>query len=101
MLSRLKQYFWIGLAIGIFYFLLTHHLIFFSYKDVELLKKVEPTLAYTFFSLKQSQPLVVLRIDPLRDAGIEEIMLERGMLTEVRLDQLLDKIDNEKARQQP
>ena len=100
MLSRLKQYFWIALAIGLFYFLLTHHFIFLSFKDFELLKKNEPTLEYTFFSLKQSQPIAVLRIDPLRDAGIEEIMLERGMLSEERLDQLLEQIDKEKARQE-
>ncbi len=98
MLTRLKHYILIALAIGAFYFLLNHHIIVFSYKDFEVLKKSEPTLAYTFYSLKQNPPRVVLRIDPLREAGIEEIMLERGMITESKLDDLLKLIDEEKAR---
>ena len=99
MISRIKQYFWIGLAIVAFYFLLNNHFIIFSYKDFVLLKKVEPTLEYTFFSLKQARPEEVLRIDALRDAGIEDIMLERGIVSEPRLDQILDQIDKLKERE--
>ena len=100
MWSRLKQYILIAIGIGVFYFLLTHHFVFLSVKDFELLKKVEPTLEYTFFSLRQSQPATILRIDALRNAGIENIMLERGLITEPRLDQILDMIDKELEKQQ-
>jgi hypothetical protein len=93
MLSRLKGYVLIALAAGAFYFLLSYHFIFFSLKDVELLKKTEPTLKYTFYSLQQHTPFDTLRIKALRDAGIENIMLDRGMITEQRLNDLLKQID--------
>lgn len=93
MLIRLKQYFWIALVIGAFYFLLSHHFIFYTFKEFDLLKKKELTLAYTFYSLQQHPPADTLRIKPLREAGIENIMLERGMITEQKLDKILTQID--------
>lgn len=99
MLSRLRNYFLVALAAGFFYFLLNHHIIIFAYNDFKLLKKIEPTLEHTFVSLKQAHPMKLLKIDPLRDAGIEEVMLERGMLTEQRLNKLLDIIDSQYEQQ--
>lgn len=93
MLSRLKSYFLIALAVAVFYFLLSHHFIFYSLRDFNLLKKQELTLKYTFYSLRQHTAYDTLRIKALRDAGIEDILLDRGMLTEQRLDELLRKID--------
>jgi len=93
MLSRLKQYILIAAAIGAFYFLLSHHFIFYSFKDFDLLNKQELTLKYTFYSMAQANPAETLRIKPLRDAGIENIMLERGIVSEKRLDEILDQID--------
>ncbi len=95
MIARLKKYFWIGLVIAAFYTLLSHHFIFYSHTDFDMLKKQELTLEYTFFSMMQSTPEIVLRIDVLRDAGIEDLMLERGMLSEQKLQQILNKIDME------
>jgi hypothetical protein len=100
MLTRLKQYFWIAIAIAAFYFLLSHHFILFSFTDFELLKKQELTLEQTFVSLKQAKPMEVLKIDALRDAGIENILLDRGVVSEKRLDQILDQIDRIKEREQ-
>ncbi len=97
MVSRLKNYFWVALGIAAFYFLLTHHIIFSSFRDFDLLKKAEPTLEYTFYSIRTNSPFETLRIDILRDAGIEEILLERGILSEERLNQLLERIDAMKA----
>jgi hypothetical protein len=94
--SRLKQYFWIGLALAVIYFLLSHHIIFSSFKDFDQLKKQELTMEYTFFSLKQAKALDVLSIDILRDAGIEDILLDRGIVDEKELDQILFKIDSKK-----
>lgn len=99
MLTRIKQYIWIGLAIAVFYYLLNHHFIIFSYKDFEILRKSEPTLEYTFFSLKQANPVEILQIDALLDAGIEDVMLDRRLVTEQRLDQIFDQIEKRKARQ--
>jgi hypothetical protein len=96
MLSRLKNYLFVAIAIAAFYFLLSHHFIFSSFKDFDLLNKKELTLAYTFYSLRQHSPIETLRIEPLRAAGIENLLLDRGMVSEQRLNELLSQIDNQK-----
>lgn len=93
MLSRLKHYLLIALAAGAFYFLLSHHFIFTSWKSFDLLKKDQLTLKYTFYSLEQSRPEDTLRIEALRDAGIGELMVDKGMISEERLDWILRRID--------
>lgn len=93
MLSRLKGYFWIAAGIGAFYFLLTHHIIFSSVREFDLLKKEELTLEYTFYSLRGKNHHEILTDDVLRDAGIEEILLKRGMITEEALAKMLERID--------
>lgn len=96
MLSRIKGYILAAAAIGAFYYLLSHHFIFYTFRDFDVLKKQELTLEYTFYSLRQHTPTETLRIDALRDAGIENVMLDRGMLSETRLDQILNQIDQSK-----
>ncbi len=95
MLGRIKQYIWIGLAIAAFYFLLSHHFIFFSLTSFSLLQKNELTLKYTFYSLQQNSPEQTLRVEALRDAGIAELMLEKGMVTDEKLNRILQQIDSE------
>ena len=96
MLTRIKQYVLIAAAFGAFYYLLSHHFIFNTFRDFDVLKKQELTLEYTFYSLRQHPPTETLSIDALRDAGIENVMLDRGMLSEERLDQILMQIDKSK-----
>lgn len=95
MLTRLRNYLLIGMAIFAFYYLLSHHFIFTSWTSFHVLPKQELTLKYTFYSLKQAYPETVLKIDELRDAGIGDIMIEEGMLSVERYDQILRKIDYE------
>jgi len=95
MASRIKQYVFVALILFGFYYLLSHHFIFTSWNSFDILPKEELTLKYTFYSLKQARPEVVLRIDELRDAGIGEILVDKGMVTEDRYDQILRKIDSE------
>lgn len=95
MLSRIKQYLFVALILFGFYYLLSHHFIFTSWSSFDVLPKEELTLKYTFYSLKQANPEIVLRIDELRDAGIGEIMLDKGMVSENRYDHILRKIDSE------
>ncbi len=92
MFSRLKTYFWFALVLGGFYFLLSHHIIFTSFTDYDILKKEELTLKYTFFSLRQVSPETALRAEALRDAGLGELMVEKGMLTQERLGEILKRI---------
>ena len=93
MLSRIKNYLWIAIIVGSFYYLLSHHFIFTSWNSFDILPKQELTLKYTFFSLKQANPEKVLRIDELREVGIGDLMVENGMITLERYDDILRKID--------
>ncbi|MGD9189361.1 MAG: hypothetical protein PVI89_14160 [Desulfobacteraceae bacterium] len=92
MIQRIRNYVLIALAAGAFYFLLSHHIIFTSYRDFNLLKKSELSLKYTFFSMKQQSPERILRIKELRDAGIEDYLLDKGMVSEEKLNRILDDI---------
>ncbi len=99
MLRQIRNYILIALALGAFYFLLSHHFLFMSFKDYTLLKKSELTFRNTFVSLRQQSPEKILRVDALRDAGVEDILLEKGMVTEERLHQILDRIDAQESGQ--
>lgn len=94
MLTRLKQYFLMGLAIACFYYLLSHHFIFFSLKDFDTLNKANLTLRYTFYSLSNKSPEQALKVDVLRDAGIGELMVEHGLISEEQLGKILTRIEN-------
>ena len=93
MLTRIKQYIIILILLGISYFILSHHFIFTQWDQVDLLPKEKLTLRYTFFSLRQANPNKVMRIEVLRDAGIGEIMVERGMVSQQKLDEITRRID--------
>lgn len=101
MLSRIKQYAVIGAVIYAFYFLLGHHFIVTSFdsldalKDIKILKKNELTLKYTFYSLSQASPEKTMRIPELREAGIGEIMVNLGMVSPEKLNDIERKIDME------
>jgi len=98
MLSRIKQYALLGAIVYAFYFLLSHHFIVTgfdieSFKDTRVLKKKELTLKYTFFSLKQASPEKVMQIPELREVGIGDVMIEKGMVTQEKLNDIERKID--------
>jgi hypothetical protein len=100
MVNRIRNYVLVALAIGAFYYLLSHHFIFSSFRDVDVLNKAELTFKYTFVSVKQIKPEVILRVESLRDAGLGQILVERGMLSEGRLTMILDKIESESEAEQ-
>lgn len=81
MAKRIKQYIIWGLMAYAFYFLLDHHFIYHQ-RQVRLLKKMEPSLEYTFFSLDNKNPEKVLSIDLLRWDGIGDLMVEYDLLSE-------------------
>jgi len=94
MLSRLKQYAIVGLVVAGFYFLLSSHFIFTSLTDYDILKKNELSLKYTFFSLKQITPEAALKIREMREIGLGELMVEKGMLTREKLNIILSKYND-------
>lgn len=91
MLRTLKKYILIGILVGILYLLLSHHLVFHE-RSVTPLKKSQLTLEYTFFSIGEKKPINILKIEPLREAGIGQVLVDRGIITQDELYQLEDRI---------
>lgn len=94
MAKRIKQYLiWAVLAFA-FYFLLDHHFIYYQ-RHVRLLKKMEPSLEYTFFSLENKNPDKILSIDLLRWDGIGELMVEYDLISDKKRWELENQYDYE------
>ena len=81
-----------------FYFILTHHIIMFG-RDFEILEKVEPNLAHSFYNPGNRKEIQYLGLDnimaneDLRNAGLGELLVERGLVSEEELEAALNKID--------
>jgi hypothetical protein len=82
MLKVIKKYILYGILILAVYLLLAYHYIYVGGKDIRFLKKDHPNLKYTFFSIQSKQPEAILKIDTLREAGIGDILVDIGMITE-------------------
>ncbi|MDJ0781022.1 MAG: hypothetical protein QNJ22_03580 [Desulfosarcinaceae bacterium] len=81
MAKRIKQYIVWAIMAYAFYFLLDHHFIYYQHQ-VRLLKKMEPSLEYTFFSLENKKPEKILAIDLLRWDGIGDLLVEYELIPE-------------------
>ena len=92
MKQRLKQYFLIALAAAALWFLLNNHFILKD-KQVFMLQKTSLNLHDTFVSLDNKRPETIMENDDLRDAGIGDILVELGLLTEEKKSQLETKLD--------
>ena len=81
MLSRLKQYLFIAILAAAGYFLLSNHIVFHGKKPY-FLKKASYNLNYTFYSISEKKPETILEVDILRDAGIGDLLVEAGRITD-------------------
>jgi hypothetical protein len=95
MLSQLKKYFWIALGLAVLYCLLAYHYVFFSLTSFEMLKKNELNFRYTFYNVVDKSPEKIMKIDSLREAGIGELLVERGVVSDEKLDKILRQIEME------
>ena len=77
--SRIKQYILIAVAAAAGYFIMNNHFIIDG-SDVHLLKKTSLHLHYTFYSIKQKKPAVIMKIDYLREAGIGDLLVDLGII---------------------
>ena len=77
--SRIKQYILIAVLAVAAYFIMSNHFIFYG-TQVHLLKKPSLHLHYTFFSIKEKRPSIIMKNDYLRDAGIGDLLVELGMI---------------------
>jgi hypothetical protein len=94
MKQKIKKYLLIGLAITVFYFILSNHYIVDG-RDVYLLKKTSLHLHETFVSISNERPETILKNDVLREAGIGDLFVELDMMTEEEKNLLVSKYDAE------
>ncbi|MBW1701685.1 MAG: hypothetical protein JRJ69_11385 [Deltaproteobacteria bacterium] len=89
--------FWASL-IAICYGILGYHFIFFG-RLPKILKKTKFTLSYTVFSIPKEEMLksnkTILDIDALREAGIADLLVEMGRMTEKEKERLLEEYEEE------
>lgn len=88
---RLKKLLVWGTLGAVFYFLLTHHIIFVG-SDIRLLKKSNLTLEYTIFSTQGKTNESILRVDDLRRDGIGQLLVDMGKISQDELELLLERI---------
>jgi hypothetical protein len=79
--SRIKHYILIVVLAAAGYFIMSNHIIFYG-SQVRLLEKTSLHLHYTFYSLKQKKPAVIMEIDYLREAGIGDLLVDLGIIDE-------------------
>jgi len=79
-----KKVFLFLIAGALLYFLLSYHIIIIEGdpRNARLLKKSSLTLQYTFFNTKNRTKESMLSIDVLREAGLGEILIEEGLMSE-------------------
>ena len=90
MRQRLKQYLLIALAAAAVYFVLDTHFVM-KKNRFYLLQKVSLNLNDTFVSLDNKRPETIMENDYLRDAGIGDLLVELGLLTDEKKSQLESK----------
>ena len=81
MKQRLKQYAIIAAAGFVLWSILDNHFIIEGH-HIYLLRKSELNLHDTFVSLNNKRPETILQNERLREAGIGDLLVEIGMLTE-------------------
>jgi hypothetical protein len=95
---KIKQLVVLGVVGYAIYFLLANHIIFFG-RDFAILKKSELTFNHTFYQPGDKKEIKykglenILRNEDLREAGLGELLVDRGLITEEQLDEALDQID--------
>ena len=92
MKQRLKQYALIAAAAALLWFVMDNHFIIDKHR-VRLLKKSTLDFHDTFVSLDNKRPESIIQNDRLREAGIGDLMVELGIITEDERSQWVSKYD--------
>ena len=78
------------------YILLNYHFIF-SGSSVKFLRKATPTLECTFYSIDNKTNKLILSREDLVDAGIADLLVEVGRMSEEHRDIFMEKYEAEDA----
>jgi hypothetical protein len=84
-----------GCVAGLGYLLLSYHFIFVG-SSPKLLKKPGPSMDYIFFSTQGKTNHSILSVDVLRKAGIGQVLVQTGKISEDELDRLTERIEDER-----
>lgn len=84
----------VSFFLGLGYLCAAYHIIIHG-KDFTLLKKTEITFNYTFYMIDNKKPERIMSIDPLRDAGIGDLLVDLDRLREWKKFELESKYDYE------
>lgn len=92
----LKRVLFWSILIGVGYVIMGYHFIFFG-KVPKMLKKNRLSLSYTVFSIPKVEMLksneTIIDIEPLRKAGIADLLVEMGRMTEDEKDEILEQYE--------
>lgn len=91
-MNALKKLIMWGCVAGVVFFLLSNHLIIVG-SGIKILKKTNLSMDYTFFSAKGKTNQSILSVDPLRKAGIGQLLVEMGKISEEDMESLTEKIE--------
>ena len=85
----------IGVGYGL-YLVASHHFIYFGGQNIKWLKKKQLTFSATFYSATLKTNEAILGNDVLREAGLGDLMVDMGLLSEKRKEYIVTKIEKER-----
>ncbi len=89
----------IGAGYGL-YLVASYHFIYFGDRNIKWLKKKQITFSDTFYSATLKTPDIILSNDVLREAGLADLMVEEGFLTEERREYYVNKVEKKKEEEE-
>ncbi|RJR22187.1 MAG: hypothetical protein C4582_06950 [Desulfobacteraceae bacterium] len=92
-----KKILFLAVAAACIYGLLFYHVIFVG-NTISFLAKSSPSLNYTFFSTHGKSARTIVSIKELRQAGIADLLVQLGKMTEDEKEILLDEFSGVSSR---
>jgi hypothetical protein len=94
-MRKIKKLFVWACVIGVGYFVMANHFIFVG-STPKILKKTKLSMDYTFFSTQGKTNKSILQVDELRKAGVGELLVRMGKISEGELERLTAGIEDSK-----